>query len=809
MQNYQKTFIRLGIISFLFITFLSIGSGKSKMLGQLSESFFAPDTLSTPKAKDRQGTSFEEPPTNSPLKLSPPANVKTDVELDSNMNYTVSEKIGDSLEYRPPSEMTFQEFAEYQRKRMIKDYWREKNKTVYNDSLQNPKPLVYEIKRNGKPVVSIRPAGSITLDFGGKWQSNNNPAINERNRRTGGFEFDQQINLNLNGTIGERLHVAVNLDTKATFDFDNNIKISYEGLERDIVQKVEFGNVSMPLNNSLIKGYQNLFGLITTLRFGHLYVTSVLSQSRGKTETLTIRGGAQTKQFNIQASEYDEFRHYFLSHFFRKNFDFAFRNNATNPNNGFQVTRVDVYITNSNTKTKNLRSMVAFTDLGESGSTRDGDNQALSENGYINSSNLVQAVGGAPTIAANEANTLWNGLIQNDADSAFRNTSDGDKYLEKKGFVLGEDFEKINSARKLEEGKDFIFHRELGYISLTSKLRNNEALAVAFEYTYQGQTYKVGEMTEDIGNLREDELVVLKLLKPQSIQTNSATWDLMMKNIYPLNTNGLIKNNFQLRVIYKDDRTGVDNPSLQEGEGIKGVPLVQLLNMDKLNQNGDFAPDGNFDFIENATVVSKKGKIVFPVTEPFGGHLEKTFQEKDPNNALRLNESYGYSELYTKTPSDARQVTTKNKYFIMGSFESSSSTDIMLPGLNIAEGSVSITVGSNTLSEGTDYTVNYQLGRVKILNQGVLASGQDISIRYEKADLFSFRTKSLVGTRLDYRVNDDFNIGATLLHLNERPSITRVNVGDEPLQPSGNATLDFGPSFADAVLGFGVDVDVC
>lgn len=747
------------------------------LLGSFSNLLFAPDTLAPSTTKDRQGTSLEEPPSKSPMKLSTPSNVKTEVEMDSSMNYTVTETIGDSLDYRPPSEMTFQEFAEYQRKKMIEEYWREKNKGEYNDTLDNPQPLVYEIKRNGKPIVSIRPAGSVTLDLGGKWQRNSNPAISYRNQRTGGFEFDTQISLNLNGTIGERLHISANWDTKATFDFDNNIKISYQGLERDIIQGIEAGNVSLPLNNSLIKGYQNLFGIKTTLRFGHLYVTSVLSQSRGKTQTMVIRGGAQSKPFNIQASEYDDFRHYFLSHFFKKNFDAAFETNPMNPNSGFQITRLEVYMTNTNTKTQNLRSMIAFTDLGESGTVRESDG-LTSSSGYISNQNLVKPEG-AIQVADNESNSLWSFLK---ADSSFRDASNGDRVLTNQGFSLGQDFEKINSARKLEEGRDFIFHPELGYLSLTSKLRNNEALAIAFEYTYRGQTYKVGEMAEDIGNLAEDKLVVLKLLKPQSIVTNSPTWDLMMKNIYSLNTSGLSNSNFQLRVIYKDDRNGVDNPSLQEGKNIEGVPLVQVLNLDKLNQNGDFASDGNFDFINNATIISKKGRIVFPTIEPFGSHLERKFKENDPDNALRLSNNYAYNELYDKTPSDARQITTKNKFFLMGSYESSSSTDIMLPGLNIAENSVVITVGSNTLREGIDYTVNYQMGRVQVLNQGALASGQDISIRYEKADLFSFRTKSLVGTRLDYKVNEDFNIGATLLHLSERPSITRVNVGDEPIK---------------------------
>ncbi len=718
------------------------------------------DTL-YPEAKDRRGDVFSNPEDKSPLKiLPPPSNTKVEVDVDTNLRtYKIEEKTGD-VENRPPSEMTFEEFAEYQRRKMIQQHWQtleESNKPQagLNDS------LLFQIKAAGKPVATIRPAGTVTLEFGGDFQRTQNPAIPVDNQRTGGFLFDQSISLNLSGTIGERLKIGANWDTKAAFEFDNNINIDYVGKERDIIQDIEAGNVSMPLNNTLIRGAQNLFGLKMRMRFGHLYVTTLLSNQRGTTRTLTVRGGASTRPFEIPASGYDVYRHFFLTHYFRNQFNQAYRVNPLNPNNGFKITRVEIWITNRSTKTEGLRNIVGFTDLGE----------------YNPNSKVITGQTG-PVNPSDTSNNLLSIL---NANPNYLNADQTNSTLQNLGFNQSADYEKINSARQLEEGRDFIFHPDLGYISLVSKLQDDEALAVAFEYTFNGRQYKVGQLKEDYANVSEDEVIRLKLLKPQGINTSSPMWDLMMKNVYYLNTTNLQKDNFQLRIVYKDDRTGVDNPSLQDGK-VKNIPLVQLLRADTLNPNGDFAPDANYDFIDGATVIARNGRVVLPLVEPFGSDLDSIFFTRDQDSAFFLSSKYTFQSLYDQTQSQAERNTEKNKFFLTGFYQSASSTDIQLPGINIAEGSVTITSGSITLREGSDFTVNYDIGRVSITNEGVLASGKDLIIKYEQANPFAFRTKMLLGTRLDYVVSDKINFGATLLHLNERPNITRIGIGDEPIK---------------------------
>ncbi|HSZ26533.1 MAG TPA: cell surface protein SprA, partial [Cytophagaceae bacterium] len=456
---------------------------------------------------------------------------------------------------------------------------------------------------------------------------------------------------------------------------------------------------------------------------------------------------------------YDDYRHFFIGHFFRDNFEGSLRNLPI-VTSGVTVTQVDVYITNSNNTTQNVRNVVAFLDLGEA------------EKYCYNPKNYTF---GSAVTNDNTTNNLYNLYHPLASDPLVISQS-----LANDGFVKGTDFELINNARKLKP-EEYTFNPNLGYISLVTPLRSYEVLAVAYQYAYQGTAHVVGDVSglvQTTSTSDTSSALVLKLLKPSSIQTHLPSWPLMMKNIYQLGSTQINKDNFLLRVIYKDDISGADLPNLQEGQNTRNVPIVRILEADQLNQNGDPYPDGNFDFVDGVTVDSKNGRVIFPVLEPLGSDLQKKF---NPTTEANLINKYVYYELYDSTKSDAMQIAAVDKYFLTGRLQSSASNEIVLPGaINLAPGSVKVIAGSNTLVEGTDYTVDYNQGKVKILNEGVLNSGQQINISYEQQDLFNVRQKSFMGTRLDYRVNKDITIGGTLLHQNERPTLTRVNIGNEP-----------------------------
>lgn len=727
------------------------------------------------RPSDRYGDPFSNRTTNSPLFLSDPKSFNLDVEIDTGMNYTIYEKIG-NVNFRPASSMSFDEFNAQQTREIKKDYWQTRSRALDGESAVSGRNIIPKIYVSpvldrifGGSYVELIPRGFVTLDFGGSWQKIENPSIPIRQQRNGGFEFDQQINLSVVGKVGEKLAITTNFDNNNSFDFQNNMKVEYTGFKEDVLKKLEIGNVSLPLNNSLITGSQNLFGIKAQLQFGKLFVTSLATTQRGKQSTIEIQGGtngaAQGRPFEIVASSYDENRHFFLGQFFRDNFE-KWLGTLPNVTSRVNITRVEVYLLNRSNDTQTLRNVVGLMDMGESDK-------------IYNNSISSSVAPFSPT--NNSSNNLFSLLGGISANSDQINGA-----LEGLGLENGTDFEKITSARKLAL-TEFSFNSQLGYITLQRKLQNDEALAVAFEYTYNGQKYKVGELSEDYSNKPEEDVVYLKLLRPRKVSIEDQqgklipTWSLMMKNIYNLNVTQLEQEGFQLRVIYRDDRTGIDNPQIQDGDFARTKQLIEVLGLDRLNPYNDPQPDGNFDFVDKLTVNRETGLIIFPYLHPFDSALRQLFaQETNPTTQDFLNQKYVYKELYNDTKAAAELLATKNKFYIVGSFKAGSGKDIIIQGFNIAQGSVKVYAGGTPLQEGTDYTVDYTFGKVTILNEGILSSGKNITINYEQQDPFAFQTRSLLGTRFDYKLNDDVNIGSTFLYYNERPLISRNLIGTEP-----------------------------
>ncbi|WP_051718306.1 cell surface protein SprA [Hymenobacter sp. IS2118] len=757
---------------------------------------YVPSRRPRVQAQDRPGSPFGTRRRESPLILPLPSNVKLNVTVDDSLTqFDVQEKVGADIDYRDPSVLSYEQYEEFQRRQGVRDYYRQKARggvtgpaaAAGTPQAQRLIPKIYlgpvANRIFGGSYVDIRPAGSVALKFGWRHNKNENPALTLRQQSVGDFLFEQNINVNLTGAIGTKLKLVFNYDTKASFDFDNQMKFDYVGEETDIIQKLDLGNVSLPLTNSLVQGGQNLFGIKTQLQFGKLGVTAVAATVRGTADEVRIQNGAQSRQYEIKASQYERDRHFFLSHFFRDRYDQALRNLPT-IQSGATITRLEVYVTNDNRTTENLRNVVTLMDIGEPLRL------------YRDKYRLGSPTPRVP--ADNEANRLYQTII--DGGPQARDNLGVDNFLQiGQGLSKNLDFERVR-ARKLDP-REYTFNAQLGYVSLNTALLPDQVLGVSFQYLYNGTTYQVGETQDEYGNRRPDDVVFLKMLRasnpgvgvadpsrnPQNanlLTLNTPTWDLMMKNVYPLNASQLQRDNFQLQIIYKDDETGVDLISLKEGIKIANRPIIEVLNLDNVNPNNDRNPDGNFDFFPGVTIDPELGKIIFPNVEPFGSYLRTQF---DPSET-ELIDKYVYSELYNQTQSDAQQLQVKDKFFLRGRFQGGAASDeINLPGIGIAQGSVRVRSGSTLLTEGVDYQVFYDQAKVKILNPAYLNSANELRVEFEKNALVQVQPRRLVGVRLDYRLSDDVNIGGTALHLleNQAPGINRVNIGDEP----GNNTI--------------------
>jgi len=724
---------------------------------------------------------YEPAESNSPLYLNNPSNVQTTTEYDPETNqYNTTQTIG-SDDYRSPSYMTFEEYQDYDMDKALQDYWRDKADA---ESFERQRAVIPKLNIASKIVdrifggstVDIRPQGSAELTFAIKTNKTDNPALPEKTRKNTTFDFDEKIQMSVTGSIGDKLSLTTNYNTEATFDFENKMKLEYSGDEDEIIKKIEAGNVALPLTGTLITGSQTLFGIKTQLQFGKLMVTGVFSQEKGKKSEIDVQGGAQTFEFNVKADQYEENKHFFLAQHFKDNYEPAL-SNLPLVNSGINITKIEVWVTSRLGNTNDIRNIAAFMDLGErnfydiSGFIQPGPFGTV-PNADPFDTNYVQAT-----------NTLYE--IIKDQYPDVRDVSKINSTLFGTGLVLGQDYEKVESARMLK-ASEFKYNAQLGFISLNSGLTNDEILAVAFQYNYNGKTYQVGEFSK--GGIKAPEALIVKLLKSTQINTSLPTWDLMMKNVYAVGSYNVQQEGFLLNILYKDPAVGVPSNYLKEGipEFVKGVPLLKVFNLDNLNVQLTKQPDGVFDFINGITINTSNGRIYFPVLEPFGQYLHDKITGKADgvydDQLESIANKYTFHELYDLTRSDAQQEhPEKNRFSLDGKYQSSSSSEISLNAMNVPQGSVTVTAGGAKLTENVDYTVDYSLGRVKIINEGILNSGTPIKISFESNTLFNIQSKTLMGARLDYRASKDLNIGGTVLHLTERPITQKINIGDEPI----------------------------
>ncbi|MBT3588127.1 MAG: cell surface protein SprA [Flavobacteriaceae bacterium] len=734
--------------------------------------------------------------------------------------YIYTQIIGDfSISY--PLILTPEEYRDLILNQQMKSYFKDKI-----DAADGRKDGAEELQKNLLPTfyvnsgffesifggneIEILPQGMVEIDLGLLYTKQDNPAFSPTNRSNLSFDFDQRISLSLLGKIGERLQITANYDTQSTFDFQNQIKLEYTPTEDDIIRKIEVGNISMPLNSSLIQGAQSLFGVKGEVQFGKTTITGVFSEQKSETRTVIAEGGATITDFDIFALDYDENRHFFLSHYFRDNYD---RVLAQYPfiNTNIQITRTEVWITNRTSATDNVRNIVALQDIGES--NPDNIGLLFPPGGFINVPSRSY-----PDNGNNKFNPLGiEGSVPSDLTPAIRDIATVQSGFSGVQVRDGLDYVSLENARKLNSG-EYRLDKQLGYISLNQRLNNDEVLAVAFQFTVNGTVYQVGEFSNGVdasggtlpGGGNEDPVegisqnLVVKLLKSNITNVQEPIWNLMMKNIYPLGAFQLEREGFNLNILYTDPSPqnfinaaegSIQFPPLALPEDVQNTTLLRVFNLDQLNFNGDpqQGGDGFFDFVPGITLDTQNGWIIFTNIEPFGSHLFKKLEDptnssEDYENPITYNANqhkYVFNTLYTTTKTQAEQEESdKNKFQLKGTYKSTGADGIPIGAFNIPQGSVTVSAGGRVLVEGVDYTVNYQLGRVQILDASLLNSNTPISISTENNTLFGQQTKRFTGVNIEHLFSEKFQMGATFLNLNERPLTQKSSFTSEPINNS-------------------------
>ncbi len=763
------------------------------------------------------------------IKTPNPNSIESKYTYDPISNrYIYTEKIGDfNINY--PIILTPKEYYALVAKESLKGYYKEKisafdgKKEGADNAQKNLLPEFY-VKSDffetifGSNTIEVVPQGSVEMDLGILFSKQDNPSFSPRNRSNFTFDFDQRISLSLLGKVGTRLQVTANYDTQSTFDFQNLVKLEYTPTEDDIIQKIEVGNVNMPLNSSLITGAQSLFGVKAQLQFGKTTVTGVFSEQKSQSNTVVSQGGGTLEEFELFIRDYDENRHFFLAQYFRDTYDTALEDYPFINNKGLQITRIEVWMTNRSNRTDNVRNIVALQDLGES------DNIGLQtpSAGFVNA-----GFGAFPDNSNNDFDPTNIGGGGSQLTEAIRDIATVKSGILVSNVNEGFDYANLENARKLIQGQEYNLNSDLGYISLNQRLNNDEVLAVAFQFTVGGQVYQVGEFANDgvdatdvttnnQGDVTQvvNTNLVLKLLKSSITNVDLPVWDLMMKNIYDTGAYNLSQDDFKLNIFYNEasplnyissvGTTPFPTPGQNE-DPLNESPLLRVFNLDKLNFNNDpqLKGDGFFDFVPGITVIPQQGKIIFPSAEPFGEFLFNVLSlntSEDYTDTSTYNENqakYVYDILYSSTKTAALEEVEKNKFKLQGRYKSSGgSGGIPIGGFNVPRGSVRVTAGGRVLVEGIDYTVNYTAGTVQILDEALEASNTPIEVSTENNAVFGQQTRRFTGINVEHKFNDNFVLGGTLLNLNERPITQKANFGTEPIN---NTIFGFNGNYSTKV----------
>jgi cell surface protein SprA len=750
--------------------------------------------LDTIPLKDRTGD-FITDKSNNPFDINTTI-LEQKVEYDiATGKYIVYEKIGDEY-YRTPTYLTFEEYMQWKSKNQERSYFKnlaglQSRKNVSANAIDPMSKI--DISKTlidrlfGGTEVNIKPQGGVDLTLGfftynfqaGTAFGNNYTPWNPLD------PVDLRPRLTVDGNVGTKMKLNFNYDAQSSFDFDRKINLKYDSdqfSEDDIIKKIEAGNVSLPLKGNLIQGAQSLMGVRTDLQFGHLRMSLLASQQLSKQNNIKLENGAAVQEFEITPDQYDENRHFFLSHFNRNNYEDAL-SNLPQVNTSFRMAQIEVWISEDRPDYQTGQTYIAaIADLAEGDINkynRPADTRFKPANPMpsylLGHKNQV--------LADNRVNGIYNELIKNDTISSLDKTST----LLRSQFGLRQntDFE-VFRGRMLNPS-EYTYHPQLGFLSLNIRLRPNQVLGVAYKYFYTlkcdtvftvGQVSGQGiETAERRTNSTEDnpspsKVLFVKLLKSSNQQVGLPSWDLMMKNVYNLRTSQLNKEDFQFDVYYEDDfNDGSLKKYIPEK---KNDPLLNVFRLDNLNKFGDPQSDGVFDYIPGLTVIERSGSVVYPVLEPFGKSLDSLL--KDPAIVAK----YKYQALYDTTVTIARQQLEKSKFKMVGKVKSKSTGEINL-GPFVSPGGVKVNAGGIELQEGVDYEIDYSLGKLRVLNPAYLAQGTPINVNYEEQSAFASLNKTMLGARFDYDFSKKFTIGGTMLRVKERPYTQKVNIGDDPI----------------------------
>lgn len=659
-----------------------------------------------------------------------------EISLDSTGKFVIIEdKIGGTL-YRPGLVLPIEDYINYNLAFNNRLLWeqlvrRYEGKLLVEDELKSfmstftnidiPLPNLGILSIFGRPGIKLRINGAVDIRAAFRNEEMGGITNNIYGKSRNEPDFKQQVQINVDGTIGDKLKINADWNTERTFEYENRLKIKYTGYEDEIVQNVEAGNVSMG-GSGLVSGSEALFGIKADMKFGPLSLSTIASQKKGETKEKSISGGGQARDIIVKLNEYST-NHYFIDTIYASQlpefnmFNKYFSKPVGEIVDPYVVVEIEVWKSTTNFLNPQRRKANAYYFL-------------------------------PPKVGNNYDE------FKSQADP----TSSSDP--EKRGIT--------GYFLKLEPGKDYIIHRETGFISFKTQIQDNEKIAVA--YTIQGNDptdprddIQYGEFAND----NPDTTLILKLIKPENLTpADPIGWKLMLKNIYPTKTSNVKEAGFEFDIKYQP--SGSEPVNELTGKDGQSKKLLDVFGLDKYSGDNE-GPDGKFDFKVGKTIITQTGEIIFPVLEPFGKNFPK-----------ELNDTLRFDELYELQAYRAAEKNEKNRFFFAIKATGDISSTIPI-GFNVVENSVKVFFNGQELVPGKDYEVDYYAGQLYIKKPEALVPGADLKIKYEENDLAALASKSLVGMRGIFDFDEKTKLGFTVMNYSQQTLSDKVKIGDEPI----------------------------
>jgi hypothetical protein len=133
--------------------------------------------------------------------------------------------------------------------------------------------------------------------------------LTSRQRSLSLFEITQQMQVRMQGKVGQK--ITVNVDYDDTKLDKQDISVVYTGESNDVVQNVSFGDIDLSLPSTEFVSYnKQVFGIRADLKTGGLRSTIIGSRTKGVTKTKNFTGNTQFQSVDIPDTSYLRRKYY-------------------------------------------------------------------------------------------------------------------------------------------------------------------------------------------------------------------------------------------------------------------------------------------------------------------------------------------------------------------------------------------------------------------------------------------------------------------------------------------------------------------